>query len=226
MGNAKPHSQILRQSFTKYLSSLRPYKSCYLRKSMTCTFCSAPPFAETAHGHIMTSHRRIHLKNLAAKRRTRTQNSSSSAAMTSGRKPPAARKISVRTIKLPPEDRISPWLLLPLQVRQLVVDRCLRIQFPDIPTDDAHILSFGKRSDALIQPTLDQVAVAIEKLDKRRIRSMLHDAGEAFIPPAGCTERSRRIEFNHMTVHRCRVLSAAIDRTGVDINHRPGPMHH
>ena len=67
-----------------------------------------------------------------------------------------------------------------------------------MPAGYAHVLSFIECFPALLEPTIGEFAVAINKLDEDRSWLALHHECEAFIPGTRCAERLRWIEFDNM----------------------------
>ena len=125
-GSARPQIKMRRRSRTKYRSSRRragppPAHSAWPARRFLRHHC-----LKLRHGRIVARHRRIDIRIFQPCRRTRIQNSSSSAAITSARNPPT----SLNTLGPSHEPAAGAQNLSrrlpPFQVAQPVVDACLR----------------------------------------------------------------------------------------------------
>jgi hypothetical protein len=87
--------------------------------------------------------------------------------------------------------------------------------------DHAYVRSFVQSGNALLEPTVDQVTVAIDELDDGDLRLVFHQPGKALIPRPGRTERPCRIELDHAATNRSGVCDTPVHRAGIDIHHRP-----
>src|ERR1035441_8417577 len=92
------------------------------------------------------------------------------------------------------------------------------MDFSNLSAHGGHVLPGAQRGHARFEPTLDQVTVAVEKLNEERLGRYFRNFAGALVASPSSAERLRRVKFHNNKARLCCVLSASVHGAGIDVD--------